>query len=243
MSNHVLRRAAWLLAAVVVAALAAPIRADDAPDKTSTRPRVLILGDSISIGYTPVVKRDLQDVADVFRPQENCQHTAYGLAHVNRWLGTEKWDAIHFNWGIWDTHLITAQNELIRDEAGYKGESHIRHTPDQYREHLTRLVDRMEKTGATLIWASTTPCMGRTGQRFADIKSLNKVADELMHKRGVSIDDLYEFALPNAAKWQQSDQVHFNETGNEQLGKQVSDSIRAALQQRRTPSVGAKREG
>jgi len=248
MSNRVFGRVVRLLATAVAVILAVPVRAADAPDKSSPRPRVLILGDSISIGYTPLVKRDLQDVAEVFRPKENCQHTAYGLEHLDRWLGTEKWgtekwDVIHFNWGIWDTHMLSAQNELIRDEAGFKGESHIRHTPEQYRENLTKLVDKLEKTGATLIWATTTPCLSRTGNRFADIKNLNKVADEIMRKRGIAVDDLYEFALPNAAAWQQSDKAHFNETGNERLGKQVSDSIRAALRQKQNSAASAKREG
>jgi len=192
-------------------------------------PRVLILGDSISIGYTSPVRKQLQGVADVTRPAENCQHTAHGLARINSWLGKEKWDVIHFNWGIWDTHMLTATGGLIRDEARHDGEMHLRHTPEQYRANLLKLVETLEKTGARLVWASTTPIMSRTGKRFDDIKNLNAVAEEVMRKRGITINDLYGYTLPNVKEWQSGDKVHFNAVGNEQLAKRVSESIRAAL--------------
>ena len=35
-------------------------------------PRVLILGDSISVGYTPIVAEMLKDEAVVTRPEANC---------------------------------------------------------------------------------------------------------------------------------------------------------------------------
>ena len=104
-------------------------------------PRVLIIGDSISMGYTEPVRKQLQGKAEVFRPKENCQHTAYGLSRIKAWLGNEKWDVIHFNWGIWDTHMLTAQGALVRDES--KGDLHIRHTPEKYKENLTELVKIM----------------------------------------------------------------------------------------------------
>ena len=48
---------------------------------------MLILGDSISLGYTPPVRKLLTSMAEVLRPAENCQHTAYGLKRIDAWLG------------------------------------------------------------------------------------------------------------------------------------------------------------
>lgn len=193
-------------------------------------PRVLILGDSISMGYTEPVRKHLQGKAEVFRPKENCQHTAHGLARIKGWLGNEKWDVIHFNWGIWDTHMLNAQGALVRDEA--QGDLHIRHTPEKYKENLTQLVQILEKTGAKLIWASTTPIMSRKDRRFEDIKNYNAVAQEVMKGRGIATNDLYELVLPQARAWQTGDQVHFNALGNDQLAKRVSESILQALGQK-----------
>ena len=197
---------------------------------TAGRPRVLIIGDSISIGYTEQVRKNLADIADVSRPNDNCQHTAYGLAHIDAWLGQEKWDVIHFNWGIWDTHMVDDQGQIVRDDAKAEGKVHMRHTPEQYRENLTALVKKMKATGAKLVWASTTPIMSRTGKRFEDIANLNKVALEVMRGNDVAIiDDLYEFVLPHAGEWQAGDRVHFADKGNQALGQHVSERIRVAL--------------
>ena len=195
------------------------------------RPKVLILGDSISIGYTPEVRKLLAEFADVQRPAENCQHTAHGLNRIKAWLGTNKWDAIHFNWGIWDTHFLDAKGQLVRNENAAAGPLHIRHTPEQYRTNLVKLVTALEATGARLVWASTTPIMSRTGERFDDIKALNAVATEVMRARRIAINDLYEFTLPRVAEWQTGDKVHFNTTGNQNLGQRVAESIKAALKE------------
>jgi hypothetical protein len=192
-------------------------------------PRVLILGDSISMGYTDLVRKELQGTAEVHRPRENCQHTAHGLSRIKAWLGDDRWDVIHFNWGIWDTHMLSEKGALISNEAKFDGVMHIRHTPEKYRENLVKLVEAMEKTGAKLVWASTTPIMSRTGKRFDDIKNLNDVALGVMKERKIAVNDLYSFVLPKAKEWQSGDKVHFNGVGNENLARRVSESIRAAL--------------
>lgn len=212
------------------AAAQAPVENPSTPP--AARPKVLIIGDSISLGYTPSVRKNLAGQADVSHPKGNCQHTGYGLRQIKAWLGDGKWDVIHFNWGIWDTHMLDAKGGLVRDEAKAAGELHLRYTPEQYRENLTSLVKTLEGTGARLIWASTTPIMSRTGKRFEAIKELNRVAAEIMQAHGIPINDLYEHVLPNAAQWQGSDKVHFNATGSEQLGKRVSESILQALGQK-----------
>jgi lysophospholipase L1-like esterase len=204
-------------------------RQAQAADPPAARPKVLLLGDSISLGYTEHVRTALQDKADVSRPGENCQHTGHGLKRIKTWLGTEKWDVIHFNWGIWDTHMLDDKGTPIRDEARFPGKLHIRHTPEQYRENLTTLVEILEGTGAKLVWASTTPIMYRSGERFEDIPKYNAIAAELMRARGIAINDLYALVLPSAKQWQTGDRVHFTKTGSEKLAAQVSESILAAL--------------
>lgn len=199
------------------------------PQEEKKLPRVLIIGDSISLGYTEPVRKQLQGTAIVSRPKENCQHSAYGLTKIKTWLGNEKWDVIHFNFGIWDTHMLSENGALIKNEATFEGAMRIRHTPERYRENLVKLTEAMEKTGAKIIWASTTPIMSRTGKRFDDIKNLNTVAEGVMKERKIAINDLYAFVLPNAKEWQSGDKVHFNTVGNENLAKRVSASIREAM--------------
>ena len=62
-------------------------------------PRVLLIGDSISMGYTVPVRNLLKGKANVHRVLENGGPTTNGLAKLQTWLGKGKWDVIHFNWG------------------------------------------------------------------------------------------------------------------------------------------------
>ena len=84
--------------------------------------RILILGDSISIGYTPFVREMLAGQATVARPMagngeraENCAGTNYGQDHIARWLDLEGggFDVVHFNFGLHDlkhVHPETGKN-------------------------------------------------------------------------------------------------------------------------------------
>lgn len=195
-------------------------------------PRVLLIGDSISMGYTAPVTEYLRGKANVIRPLANCQHTAYGLANIKGWLGTGKWDVIHFNWGIWDTHYLNkATGALIKDENNLDPNNvRVRHTPEEYRKNLTELVKTLKGTGATLIWANTTPITYRKGDRLNTIPEYNEVAASVMKENGIQIDDLAGFVAPHLAQWLSGDQVHFNALGSKNLGEQVGKTILDALQ-------------
>jgi acyl-CoA thioesterase-1 len=201
------------------------------PKDNPALPRVLIIGDSISIGYTVPVRKLLQDKANVHRPPTNCAHSAVGLKSLESWLGQGKWDVIHFNWGIWDTHLLDKKTgQLIGNEDKADPEQvRVRHTPEQYRENLVKLVNILKGTGAKLIWASTTPIMSRTGDRLKVIPQYNEVAAAVMKENGVEVDDLCSFVLPEIAKWQSGDKCHFGALGNQSLGDKVGKCILEAL--------------
>ncbi len=202
-----------------------------APQDDPALPRVLILGDSISLGYTPPVTKFLAGRANVRRPAENCQHTAYGLAQLEKWLGKEKWDVIHFNWGIWDTHLLDAKTgALIRKEEGLDlATVRVRHTAEQYEANLTKLVERLKATGATLVWASTTPVTYRTGDRAKVISAYNEIAARVMKANGIAIDDLAAVVAATPAKFPQADGVHYTAPGCQNLAEQVGQAILDAL--------------
>ncbi|MCC6697097.1 MAG: SGNH/GDSL hydrolase family protein [Candidatus Hydrogenedentes bacterium] len=192
-----------------------------------TLPKVLIIGDSISIGYTDAVRERLETVADVRRIPGNGQSTDFGLENIDAWLGAEKWDVIHFNWGIWDTHLIEG--------------TRIRNTTAQYRENLRRLVERLKATGANLVWASTTPIAfditGDLGVESKNTPIYNGVARSVMREFRVPVDDLYRRALPRLEALQTEDGVHFTPEGSEYLADSVARSIQRELHARVTPSL------
>lgn len=213
-----------------VAPAQAPAKPFDNPAEQAGKPRVLLIGDSISIGYTVEVRQRLDGKALVFRPPVNCQHTGYGLANLEKWLGNGKWDVIHFNWGIWDTHLLDEKGGLVASAAESSAAgAKVRFTLEQYRENLEKLVAILERTGARLIWASTTPVLSRVGDRLQAVPDRNRIAAELMKKHGIAINDLHTAVLPRAKDWQSGDRVHFNAAGNTALGAQVARAIEENL--------------
>ena len=80
-------------------------------------PRVLIIGDSISIGYTLPVRAQLRGRANVHRPKDNCGSTLVGLERLDAWLGNGKWDVIHFNFGLHDMSYVDAQGARWRSRS------------------------------------------------------------------------------------------------------------------------------
>ncbi|MFA6564405.1 MAG: SGNH/GDSL hydrolase family protein [Verrucomicrobiia bacterium] len=172
-------------------------------------PRVLLIGDSVSRGYTQAVRKALAGKANVHRAPANCGPTATGIKKMDVWLGDGKWDVIHFNFGI-----------------------HDRNTPlNDYTQRLEQLIERMKKAGAKLIWASTTPIPDDPPkkQTAASIVERNAAAAALMKKQGVTINDLFAFITPHLAKVQPPKDVHFNSDGYDLLGKQVAAAIQNAL--------------
>src|SRR5579862_6853691 len=75
-------------------------------EETPGLPRVLLIGDSISIGYTLPVRALLKGRANVVRPPLNCGMTDRGLKHLDEWLGSNHWDVIHFNFGLHDLKYL-----------------------------------------------------------------------------------------------------------------------------------------
>jgi acyl-CoA thioesterase-1 len=188
-------------------------------------PNVLIIGDSISIGYFKPTQELLKGKAIVAHNPGNAAHTANGLAKLAGWLGATKWDVIHFNFGLHDLKYIDEQGRNVSAE---KGRQQI--PIDEYKINLEELVVRLKKTGAKLVFATTTPVPDGTGFRVkGDAEKYNRVAERVMKKYRVAIDDLYSFAVPRLNEIQRPKNVHFTEAGSKLLAEQVADSIVKAL--------------
>ncbi len=191
-------------------------------------PNILLIGDSISGGYQKQVKRSLQDKANVVKNEGNAEWTGTGLKKIDSYLGDTKWDIIHFNWGLWDIYGWPYYDE---DRS-----------PEAYAKRLDKLVTRMEKTGAKLIWATTTPvCPGAEkgmSERFKNEVVITpeqqakyrEAALAVMQKHSVEVNDLYAYILPDIEKFSPApDNVHFTGSGCGQLAKKVVASLETAL--------------
>jgi acyl-CoA thioesterase-1 len=185
-------------------------------------PRVLLIGDSISMGYTIPVREALKGKANVHRPPENCGPTSRGVERLESWLGPGPWDVIHFNFGLHDLRI---------------GDGKLQVATDQYEQNLRTIVARLKRTGARLIWCSTTPVPEKSNppRRESDVIDYNDVARKIMAENGIPIDDLHNFALLRQSAIQRPDNVHFTAEGSKVLAQQVAASIAEML-----PKTAAK---
>ncbi len=227
MSKYVLRITTVLAIVCLTVISCTRYNADKADCAESRRetPRVLIIGDSISIGYFKPLQKLLEGKAIVEHNAGNAADTANGLANLDKWLGDTRWDVIHFNHGLHDLKYVDEQG---RNTSVEKGKQKI--PIEQYEKNLDELVTRLKKTGARLIFATTTPVPDGTGFRVkGDAEKYNVAAKRVMKKHGVRIDDLCSFALPRLGEIQRPQNVHFTEAGSQLLAEQVANSIRKAL--------------
>ncbi len=184
-------------------------------------PRVLLIGDSISIGYTLPVRQLLEGKANVHRILTNGGPTKNIEPNLTKWLGTGHWDVIHFNFGLHD---------LKRMEDG-KPQVDL----ETYEKNLRALIAQLKTTGAKLIWASTTPVPeGKINppRDPADVVKYNEVALKVMKENGVLVDDLFTTVTPKLKEYQLPLNVHFNNDGYKFLGQAVADRIREQLPSR-----------
>ena len=201
------------------------------------KPRVLILGDSISIGYTPFVQNMLAEEAVVIRPTrterntpENCAGTDSGIANIDRWLKIDggNWDVIHFNWGLHDLKHV----DPTTGKNSKKLTDPFQSDPADYEKQLREIVEKLKRTGAELICCTTTPVPpGCEPLRNADAQEeYNRIATRIAKENDIPINDLCAFAKPQLKKIQRPADVHFSPAGSKVLAEKVAAEIRSALE-------------
>lgn len=193
-------------------------------------PRVLLIGDSISIGYTLRVRELLHGKANVHRPPFNCGPTRNGLIGARgKWLGEGRWDVIHFNFGVWDAKINPATGRAAASDAVYV-------------RNLVTIADRLRTTGAALVFATTTPIpehllvveepgrpLPAETRLFVDVAGRNRLAIPALREAGVGINDLYAAIHPRREELWRAGDLHFTREGSELLARAVARSIEEAL--------------
>lgn len=189
-------------------------------------PKILIIGDSISLGYTPIVQELMKGEAIVkhngSNSNGNARYTGYGVENIDEWLSDDNWDIIHFNFGLWDLY-------------GWRYTDTLR-TPETYASNLETIIVKMEKTGAKLIWATTTPVCPAPEKNMPIIidseieKAFRKAALKVMKNHNIPVNDLYKAIQPKMNKYSLGENnVHYNSDGYKFLAKQVAEEIRTNL--------------
>ena len=184
---------------------------------------VLIIGDSISIGYTPFIQTALSPIY-VEHNDGNGGSTVRGVQNIEKWLGTKEWDVITFNFGLHDLVYKDSLNKYDR----VKGKLAV--PLEDYRKNLQAIVSKLKETTATLIFVTTTEVPENSlGRKVEDPAQYNKVALEVMKKNGIEVVDLYQTSLTVHPQNSVPGNVHYTPQGYELLAKPIIDKIKAAI--------------
>jgi hypothetical protein len=198
-------------------------------------PNVLIYGDSISIGYTSAVRKQLKQRANVYRLHCNGGDSSSFIRKFERlqtvmrdpqidghW--TFQWDVIHFNVGLHDLKFVSPGGRLDKANG-------TRVTPPvDYRKQLGEIVSCLETDApnARLVFALTTPVPENEPGRFVgEAAHYNHIAiDVLKDHPEVVINDLYTPSKP----YLKQGNVHYQGTGGiEVQGAKVAEVISREL--------------
>ena len=145
-------------------------------------------------------------------------------------MGEAEWAVIHFNHGLHDLKYVDENGKNVTSkEAG-----HMQIDIEQYGKNMEAIVMRLKKTGAKLIFATTTPYPDKPGgplREVGDAEKYNAVALKVMKRNHVAVNDLYSFVLPQLKEMQRPKNVHFTSEGSKALAREVAQHILRALGQ------------
>ncbi|MCB9320955.1 MAG: SGNH/GDSL hydrolase family protein [Lewinellaceae bacterium] len=196
------------------------------------KPKILIVGDSISLGYTPYVREDLQGIAEVYHNRGNAQHTGTGLDSIETWIGTKDWDIIQFNWGLWDLCYRHPDSKTQGNRDKVHGT--ITYELEDYGKNLDSIVQWMKaKSDAKLIFVTTTYVPEDEAGRYQeDAIRYNQLAKRIMEENGVVINDIYEASRRIHRQYgKDSGDVHYLPEGYRALAKEITDFLKGEMSQ------------
>ena len=169
--------------------------------------KIVLIGDSIRMGYDKYVKEALDGVAEVYYPAENCRFSQYTLRFLHDWKKKGEWpddvDLVHWNVGLWDVIELYDEGPIS--------------SPEHYAEMLRRINKRIRMLfpKAKVVFATSTAIReeGYKSPAFhrhnAYIEQYNAVALETLKGTDTLINDLYSHTV-NAPAECCSDMTHYS---------------------------------
>jgi hypothetical protein len=184
--------------------------------------KILLIGDSIRMGYDKYVKEALSDTADVYYPNENCRFAEYVLRYAHTWKSEldcpDDIDLVHWNAGLWDALELFGEEPLSTLE---------------FYEYTIKRIDKRLRflfPNAKIIFATSTAVIEEMAspdffRHNETIKKYNAAAIRALSETDTVINDLWNITEA-APRSYHSDWVHYyTDEGTELIGGKVLSAI------------------
>ena len=194
--------------------------------------KVLLLGDSIRMGYDEYVKEILSGEFEVvYDDADNGRFSAYTLWQANQFFKNYgHFDVVHWNNGYWDMNIEPPMTEPV-------------HPVEEYVHFLNRILTQIRSNGAIPIFATSAPILseelaaevmteGVTPFEYDNewVKKYNAAAVSFMEREGVMINDLYSLCVKDKHYFKCPDLLHLTEEGYRKCAEQTAAAIRKAAE-------------
>ncbi len=184
--------------------------------------KIVLIGDSIRMGYDKYIKDALSGAAEVFYPSENCKFAEYVLRFAHEWKASGKWgsdvDLVHWNAGLWDALELFGDEPLT--SLSYYGEAIAR-----IDKRLRMLFPKAKIVFATSTNVNEAMANPKFMRHNTTIEKYNAEALRALSGTDTVINDLYSLtaSVPDSYR---SDWVHFyTPEGTELIGGKVLSVI------------------
>ena len=207
---------------------------------------LLLLGDSIRMGYDSFVKEKLEGRMNVYFSEDNGRFAQYTMRTLVNWksqLSLPEIHVVHWNNGLWDLlHLNAcpngddgeAEGETMAAESSRCGKFVVDKDPvtppEIYRYMIGRVLTRIHQLfpGAEVIFATTTPVIEELApgsyRSNREVDLYNQIAREVLVPRGVRINDLCEFSRQKCSELHR-DWVHYTDEGSSLLADEIVEYL------------------
>ena len=183
-------------------------------DETQNKdlPRVLLVGDSITLGYQEKVRQKLKGVCYVdFIACSYAVDTKFYNAVISNFVADSEYRLIHFNHGLHGQHM-------------------------KKRTYFSKMKKLAKKIGAKsrIVFATSTVVFSQGNVRLdkcwtKKLKERNDAVKELAAMRGENVDDLYAVSVNVPKEYHSMDGVHYTEDGYEIFAAAVAECVRENL--------------
>ena len=180
--------------------------------------KIMLLGDSIRLGYQDKVREFLGDGFEVYAPEDNCRFVRYAMFCLPDYLRACPDPAvIHWNNGLWDMQHRFGDGQPFT-------------APLRYIEDLEKMAGLLRGVTERVIFATTTPVnSANPEQSNQTIDHFNALAVPAMRDCGLAINDLHALVAQDVPRYICDDLTHLSEAGKEACARQVTTSILSML--------------
>ncbi len=173
------------------------------------QPTVLVIGDSISIGYTPTMQTALGGTYDVAHNPCNAMDSRWTAQHIDKWLAERPtFEAVTWNNGLWDCADWAPTSDA------------------EYEQNLHYIAQRLKAKTPKILFVLTTEVLPGTPHRTdACVQGKNAIAINVMAQEGIPVLDLHAFSQTIVAEHTNPTDVHFTPAGSALLGNEVLNEL------------------